>query len=1064
MDFVEGKIRRILQDIQGMIYPDRVPISACEVAEIDHNVKQCEIFNKLNTFKWKSFREGDRWGRKDSHFCFRLIATIPEHFAGKIVYLDVKTGREGGWTAFNPQFMAYVDGALIQGLDINHNKILLSESAISGTNYNILLHAYAGTMDGLMDLWLNLVIMDADVERLYYNIKVAFDAAELMQSKDDKKYITLEILTKAVDMLDLRKPKSIDCHKSIEQANKYLEDELYGQSWGQSKITAHCIGHTHIDVAWMWTVLQTREKVQRSFSTVINLMKEYPEYNFMSSQPVLYEFVKEDNPELYAKIKERIKEGRWEAEGGMWLEADCNITSGESLVRQIMFGKRFFMDEFGVDSKILWLPDTFGYSAALPQIMKKSGLEFFMSSKLSWNEFNHFPYDSFIWEGIDGSKVLAYFITSPDDKGLKFAPDFSTYNATMKPKNILGAWERYQQKQYNKDILFCFGYGDGGGGPTREMLECARRMNKNLPGIPKVKITRVTDFFKILQENSKESKSFPRWVGELYFEYHRGTYTTMAKNKKYNRKCELLYQDIEWLCITNTLLCNKSYPQEKINSSWKTILLNQFHDVLPGTSIEKVYKESHHQYEGILTDGKQLLSDALENIAGNIKTQETSLVVFNQLSFERDDIVIFSINSKIEGQCIEVYDDSGKRLTTQILNSTQFDNKKRCAFYAQGIPSKGYKTFTLRKGLINNEQLHVINDSSNLYADSSKLCNKFFVIKFDKNGNITSIFDRRVNREVLKPGMNANILQAFEDKPMTCDAWNIDCYYKGRMWEIKCADSIQVVENGPVCASLRVTRKFMDSEIIQDICIFRDIPRIDFITYINWKESQILLKACFPVDVHSNEATFDIQFGNITRSTTTNTSWEAAQFEVYAHKWADISEDGYGVSLLNNCKYGYDIKDGVMRITLIKSPIDPYPKADKGVHTFTYSLYPHEGDWRDAQTHRMGYSLNSPLYSKLTSSNNSGNLPKEFSLIKIDKENVVIETIKKAEDSQYMIIRAYECFNRRTKVIASLYKELKSIYECSLMEENLLEIEFDKNHFSFEIKPYEIKTFKILFK
>jgi alpha-mannosidase len=407
--------------------------------------------------------------------------------------------------------------------------------------------------------------------------------------------------------------------------------------------------------------------------------------------------------------------------------------------------------------------------------------------------------------------------------------------------------------------------------------------------------------------------------------------------------------------------------------------------------------------------------------------------------------------------------DGNEPVAVQIIKKDS--SEKIALLFARGIPAKGYKTYALKK--ISDScfpEAVSRNKLPELTVGSRKLSNKFFKIELNDNGNIVSLYDKTADREVLIPGAQANVLQAFEDKPMTCDAWNIDCYFSDKKWEINNLESIDVYETGPICASLRLKRRFMDSEIVQYIRIFRDIPRIDFESNIDWKESQILLKASFPVNIHSDFATYDIQFGNITRSTHTNTSWDEAQFEVYAHKWADLSENGYGVSILNDCKYGYDIKGNEMRITLIKSPIDPYPQADKGLHQFTYSLYPHSGDWRQAKTPYMAYRLNSPVYAKLIAENKTGSLPEQFSFVKADKENVIIETIKKAEDSDCFIIRAYECFNSRVRANISFCSELLKVHECSLLEEDISEIEFSGNHFSFDIAPYEIKTFKVKFK
>ena len=416
-----------------------------------------------------------------------------------------------------------------------------------------------------------------------------------MDEEDQDRLAIESILNDTINYLDLRNPYSKAFYSSLDKAREYITKALYEDMAGYNDIIATCIGHTHIDVAWWWTVEQTREKVARSFATVLKLMDEYPNYKFMSSQPQLYYFLKERYPELYSRLKERVREGRWEPEGGMWVEADCNVTSGESLVRQFIHGKRFFKEEFGVDNRILWLPDVFGYSGALPQIMKKSGIDYFMTTKLAWNQFNKIPYDTMRWRGIDGTEVLAHFITTLGI-GQDVSNFFTTYNGLLHPDAIMGGWERYQNKDINNDILISYGYGDGGGGPTREMLETSMRMEKGIRGIPKVRQELTRKYFEELEERVKDNRRLPVWEGEFYFEYHRGTYTSMARNKRSNRKGEFLLMDLEMISILAQDLKGIPYPREELDKLWKTLLINQFHDILPGTSIYEVYEVTKKEY------------------------------------------------------------------------------------------------------------------------------------------------------------------------------------------------------------------------------------------------------------------------------------------------------------------------------------------------------------------------------------------------------------------------------------------------------------------------------------
>ncbi len=1047
MYFIEERIKKLCDELKQYIHSNGENISNYKMKS--GNFKGGEHIG-LDISDWQEFGCQDRWGGRDYHCWFRTEVKIPPEFHGKTVTFEVKTGREGQWDATNPQFIIYINGKLIQGLDVNHTEIVLTENAVGEEIYTIALHAYSGMQEGLIELNSKVAILNRDVEKLYYNIKVPLEVAGLLDKEDKKSIDILNYLNETVNKIDFRKPLSESFISSILEANEYIENEFYNKYCGNEDVVAVCVGHTHIDVAWLWTLAQTREKTTRSFSTVLNLMKQYPEYVFMSSQPQLYKFLKEEQPELYKEVKERIKEGRWEAEGAMWLEADCNIASGEALVRQVLFGTRFFKQEFGVDNKILWLPDVFGYSAALPQILKKSGIDYFMTTKIGWNEYNKMPYDTFSWRGIDGTEILTHFITARTYSKTGCYGNASTYNGIIGGSQVMGAWASYSQKAVSNEVLIAYGYGDGGGGPTKEMLENSRRLEKGIPGCPKVKLGKALDYFKDMEMNVLGNKKFPKWVGELYLEYHRGTYTSMARNKKYNRKSELLYQDAEFLSVMGQLTgVQDNYPADSLNKGWETILLNQFHDILPGSSIKEVYEDSQKQYIEVIKNGNEIVNNSLNSIAARINIDTSSVIIFNPLGYVRSDIVELDLPKNFD--LVQIYDNNENLQVSQVVKD---GSSEKLIFFAKDIPAKGYKTFSIREKKDNS--LH----SQSMTIENNKIENKYFDIRFDENANISSIFDKLQDREVLKPGQKANVLQTFEDKPHDYDAWDINIYYQEKMWEINDVQSVEILEKGPVRAVLQVKRSYLDSIIIQNIVLYNDIPRIDFVNKIDWKESHILLKAAFPVDIHSDKATYDIQYGNVERPTHWNTSWDYARFEVCAHKWADISEDGYGVSLLNDCKYGYDIKDGNMRLTLLKSATYPNEDADREMHEFTYSLYPHSGDWKDADTVGMAHNLNCPMYTKIEKAHN-GILPSDFSMIKVDKSNVIIEVVKKAEDTENIIIRLYECYNRRTKVELTTFKEILQVWECDLMENNISETEFKGNSFEFEINPYEIKTFKL---
>jgi alpha-mannosidase len=618
------------------------------------------------------------WYGPDRHYWFRADFTVPESLDNKPMWLKVRTQIEEWDDGKNPQFLLFVNGVVVQGLDMNHKEVLITGSAKAGDTYRFDLQAYTGTLHSEFKLIVEVQEIDPKIVELYYDLKVPLEAFPRMDEEDQNRLAIESILNNTINYLDLRKPYSEAFYSSLDKAREYIAKALYEDMAGYSDIIATCIGHTHIDVAWWWTVEQTREKVARSFATVLKLMEEYPNYKFMSSQPQLYYFLKERYPELYNHLKERVREGRWEPEGGMWVEADCNVTSGESLVRQFIHGKRFFKEEFGVDNRVLWLPDVFGYSGALPQIMKKSGIDYFMTTKLSWNQFNKVPYDTMRWRGIDGTEVLAHFITTVGI-GQDVSNFFTTYNGLLHPDAIMGGWERYQNKDINNDILISYGYGDGGGGPTREMLETSMRMEKGIRGIPKVRQEFTRKYFEELEERVKDNRRLPVWEGEFYFEYHRGTYTSMARNKRSNRKGEFLLMDLELMSVLAQDLKGMPYPREELDKLWKTLLINQFHDILPGTSIYEVYEVTKKEYAQLKEKATSLLEERLQTLTGG----GSGLTIYNTLGFRRDDIINLG-----ECQAAGLKDEKGNIYPVQ-------QTSDGAIAYVEGIPSKGSKTFEI---------------------------------------------------------------------------------------------------------------------------------------------------------------------------------------------------------------------------------------------------------------------------------------------------------------------------------------------------------------------------------
>ena len=1030
MEFIDKRIGVICEELKKISLVQKIPLNHFKFKKGNYIYPDDAMKGKE---EWKDFDSHTmHWYGPDEHYWFQTEFCVPESFHEKPLWLHVKTQIDEWDDGKNPQFLLFLNGEVVQGIDMNHREVLITPKASVGENYTIDLQAYTGTLHTEFNLFVEMMEVDPVIEKLYYDIKVPLEAFSRME-KDDKNRRDIEtILNHCINYLDLRNIYSKEFYDSVDAAEKYLEKALYDDMAGYNDVIATCIGHTHIDVAWWWTVAQTKEKVGRSFATVLKLMDEYPNYKFMSSQPQLYYFLKERYPELYSKIKDRVKEGRWEPEGGMWVEADCNLTSGESLVRQFIHGKRFFKEEFGIDNRILWLPDVFGYSGALPQIMKKSGIDYFMTTKLAWNQFNKIPNDTLMWRGIDGTEVLTHLITTLG-VGQSEEEFFTTYNGMLHPDAIMGGWKRYQNKEINNDILISYGYGDGGGGPTREMLETSIRMEKGVKGIPKVRQEFTRTYFDELNERVKDNKRLSVWEGEFYFEYHRGTYTSMARNKRSNRKSELMLMDLElfsYLALKNGI----EYPVEELDHMWKKVLINQFHDILPGSSIKEVYEVTRQEYEELKEKGSLMMREKLDAIT----EKGDGITIYNTLGFQRDDVISL-------GECDEnaLVDKEGNYYPIQ-------QTKEGAIAYVKGLPSKGSKTF---KGTKEPEAAIPFTLEENC------LKTPYYRIKIDDQGLFTSIYDIENDREVLQENKLGNLMVMYEDKPIYYDNWDIDIYYTEKSWNVTDVTSMEWIEMGPVRAALRIERKISNSTIIQEIYFYGNSRRIEFNTYVDWKEHQHLLKVHFPVNVHSDEAAFDIQFGNLTRKVHSNTSWDMARFESCGQKWIDLSEGHYGVSLLNDCKYGHSIKDGNMAITLIKSGIEPNPTTDQEEHYFTYALYPHKENWRQGGTVKEAYQLNQPAYAI-----NGGTFGKETSLIGVDQENVMIETIKLAEDGNGMIVRMYEFDNSLTKAHITLEDadRVKYIEECNLIEEKITKVQPAGDGFDIMIKPYEIKTYRIV--
>ncbi|OXM84223.1 alpha-mannosidase [Paenibacillus rigui] len=1066
MLFIQEKLSARLQELAELRYREARPIAdfrSLEDAEGSIGARPPHHPEAAQTM-----RIGDRWQGKDRYLWLQTEVEVPRGWEGKRVLGRFDFGSTGGGNNSGFESLLYINGEPYQGVDTNHEEVFLRPDAV-GAALQLSFRLWSG-LGGYSPLALQehklkraeLCWLDADADDLYYSAYACLDVVAVLHEHAAERQMLLSAVDRAFLLIDWARPRSDAFYASVSAAAAKLRESI-GQMPKHHPVTVRCIGHTHIDVAWLWRLKHTREKAARSFSTVLRLMESFPDYTFLQTMPQLYEYIKTDYPDIYAQIRERVREGRWEAGGGMWLEADCNLTSGESLVRQLLYGTRFLREEFGVECTYLWLPDVFGYSWALPQILRKSGIETFMTTKISWNQYNRMPHDTFMWRGIDGTELLTHFITTPDSSG----GWLYTYNGEVTAKSVSGIWEAYRDKSVNRELLLSYGYGDGGGGVNRDMLELRRRLDE-LPGVPHVTTGRADDYFNELQRTVKSTDAYVHtWDGELYLELHRGTYTSQAYNKRMNRKLELAAREAEWMGVMGSLQQGdwSAYATHELATAWRIILRNQFHDIIPGSSIQEVYADSRLEY----AEAEQLLHRAFllgeqpRAVGGNVPSMELdraaeqaaeslaggTVTVWNSAGWERSGVVFVA-----DATCHQSGNE-GLVWRSQAGDLLQAQRGEGGWWVCvKQLPSMG--CIALHYEIAQHEALVVREKPFRLLEEGNGLVTPYYKLRWNDSGQLVSIWDIVARREVLAEGEKGNVLQVFEDKPKgRHEAWDIDIFYQEKMEELRGLTSVQMTETGPLRTVVRFTWTYSNSTVQQDLIVYAHSRRIDFVTEVEWHEQRKLLKAAFPVQIRSTEATYDIQFGNVKRPTHWNTSWDYARFEVAGHQWADLSERGYGVSLLNDCKYGYDIKDHTMRLTLIKSAMVPDPQADQGSHVFTYSLLPHQGDWLDGNTVQEAWDLNAPLLSRPGQSAASGH-----SLFSSSGGHAHIDAVKKAEDDHRLVLRFHEYAGKRGQLELSSDYAVNSWQECDLMERPIGE-PVPGEKLSVLLKPYEIKTFLV---
>jgi alpha-mannosidase len=1049
--FAPQKFAQRLELIEPLVYRRSQNLPGFRFLRLDGPMAAPPVGPDVDDSAWEIIRPGDYWAGFWVDFTLRASFTIPSDWpAEPVVALYLPLGEAGDFS--HPEALAYVDGVPYSSADRHHQEVRLSGSLRDGRQHQLALHGWAGGMEGnfqkkLLMKQCQVVQIDQPTRDFIVLGRTALGIANALDDNDPAKGSLYTTLDDAFKVLDTREPFGDRFYDSLPEATRLLQDGI-ARSGPALDVDISAVGHAHIAVAWLWTLGQTRRKAGRTFYNVIRQMEQFPEFIFAQSQPQLYDYVRQDYPDLFKAIQARAAEGRWETMGGMWVEADCNLSGSESLARQFLLGRSFFRQYFGgKDAPVLWLPDVFGYAWNLPQLIKEAGLEYFFTIKIGWNLYNRLPYDSFWWQGLDGTRVLTHFSTTPE-LGSIFA---STYNANATPSQVVGTWNNFQQKDagkpgVNAPLLMAYGYGDGGGGPTRQMIENIRSMG-DFPATPHIHPGRVGDFFHKLE--SEMGERLPVWNAELYLEIHRGTYTTQARNKRANRKSEFRLHDAEFLASLASLLApDYTYPQAELTQAWQLVCLNQFHDILPGSSVGPVYVESQEQYAQIQQSAQAVNDAALKAIAATVGGD---MLLVNPTSFARRDLAFWK-REKAGGANQVVQRSDGTPVSTQAVEGGLL-------LEAGELPPYSVTPLSVVKVAFKPVPTTAPLEESHLAASSNRLENDFLRVELNPAGDITRIYDKQNGCDVLPEGGVANQFQAFEDRPHDWDAWDIDIFYDDKLFLAEPASQVRVVEAGPLRAVLEIHRKILNSVYVQRISLCHNSPRLDFDTTIQWHEKHVLLKVAFPVDVLAPTATYEIQWGNVQRPTHRNTSWDWARFETCAHKWVDLSEGGYGASLLNDCKYGHDIHGNVMRISLLRATTMPDFDADQGEHHFAYSLLPHAGGW-DASTIAEAYALNDPLIAWSNPAPRRAAAGKA-SFVSVDLPNVVIETVKKAEDGNGLIVRMYETQRKRSQVTLTTVFSLEGAWRTNLLEEDQYPLPVNDFQVKVPVKPYQIVTVRL---
>ncbi|MFB7635207.1 alpha-mannosidase [Streptomyces sp. NPDC056149] len=1026
---VEGRLARALeQHIRPAQYAARRPLRLTVWHVPGEPVPVAEAL----AAGYEPFALGDAWGPPWSTSWFRLAGEVPPEWAGRRVEAVLDPGFTGDGPGFQAEGLVHdATGVPLKGIHPRNRHVPVASPARGGEEVRLLLEAAANpaVLHGFCPTDLgdvrtaprrplyrfasaDLAVLDETVWQLLLDIEVLSELMAELPVDRPRRHGILRALERMLDALD-----PYDVGGTAAAARAELADVL-GDPAAASAHRVSATGHAHIDSAWLWPLRETVRKAARTFANVTQLATEYPELVFACSQAQQYAWVRDNHPHIWARIKTAVRQGNWTPVGSMWVESDANMPGGEALARQLVHGKRFFLDELGVETEEVWLPDSFGYTAAFPQLARLAGAKWFLTQKLSWNDTDRMPHHTFWWEGIDGTRVFTHF------------PPVDTYNSQLHGRELAHAERNFAEKGRATRSLVPFGWGDGGGGPTREMLERARRL-RSLEGSPRVTVEPPARFFEAAHE--EYGATAPVWSGELYLQFHRGTYTSQAKTKQGNRRCEHLLREAELWAATAAVRTAGAgargyrYPYEALDRLWKTVLLHQFHDILPGSSIAWVHREARATYAATEAELTALIEGALAALADEAGDgQPPGTAVYNASPYDRDEV-------------ITPPDGAGRPPVTVRVP----------ALGAAPLPAPGADAPA-------PAPVRATADGDHLTLDNGRLR-----VRVDPDGLLTSVRDLAAGREALAPGARGNLLQLHPDHPNQYDAWDLDRHYRNRHTDLTAADAVELVASGPLTATVRVTRTFGASRLTQDLTLHAGSRRLEITTDIDWHESEKVLKAAFPLDVHAERSTAEIQFGHVHRPTHANTSWDAARYEICAHRWLRVAEPGYGIAVLNDSTYGHDVtrtphEDGVgttVRLTLLRAPHSPDPETDQGTHRLRYALLPGVGTG-DALA--GGLALNLPLRTAL----GTGRLTP---LVRVDHPALTVESVKLADDrSGDVVVRLYESHGSRARGTLAPGFPVAHATVTDLLERPLRdEEEGPTSDLAITLRPFQILTLRL---